>query len=649
MSIHSKKRFSALLILAIIVMQNLIPVIVKAQDLKSFGIIDSIKIDKNELHHGERTKITVKFSEKENYKIQPGDSLTLTLPPELKAFTGTIRLDDFGVCEVTSGTAQCKFNEKVGTHERIRGYFTISVQAENVEMNKKKEIQTNLGTNVEMQTITISGPSNDGEHRSEHKGPFAYKGGNIQIDKPGEILWYVTVNYNRETLSKDINLSDSLQGGQTYNKDSFYIMVDSGTERSYLTVSEFKQKGYGTFNFIDDTTFKVLFNKDKASSNRFAIFYGASIKEDAKTLQYFKNKYSIVYQVSKENPTSDAQIVKVENFTADGGARGERYEKAQEKITAKTWEEVGKLENPIIPEKAKVSKEENRLESPIVGEKQKVLGEGQEKETGESWEEVGKLEDEASPEKAKIIEEKNRLESPVVGEKQKVLGEGQEKETEGSWEEVGKLEDEASPEKAKIIEEKNRLESPVVGEKQKVLGEGQEKETEGSWEEVGKLESPIMPEKAKVSKEENRLESPVVGEKQKVLGEGQEKEIGEIWEEVGKLEDEASLEKAKVSKEENKMESPIVGEKQKVLKGKENKTEESREETRLESPTVGDKQKVLEVAQEKKMKVLEDGKKKLPNTGGHMPHVSYVGELFIIFGLLIISRKKLATYVSKKD
>ncbi|NKW86379.1 collagen binding domain-containing protein, partial [Bacillus cereus] len=378
MSIHSKKCFPAVLIFAIIVIQNLIPVIVKAQELNSFGIIDGIKIDKNELHHGERTKITVKFSEKENYKIQPGDSLTLTLPPELKAFTGTIGLDDFGVCEVTSGTAQCKFNEKVGTYERIRGYFIISVQAENVERNKKKEIKTNLGTNVAMETVTISRPSNDGEHRSESEGPFAYKGGNIQIDKPGEVLWYVTVNYNREILSKDINLSDSLQGGQIYNKDSFYIMADNGTERSYLNLSEFEKKGYGTFYFIDDTTFKVVFNKEKASGNRFAIFYGAHIKEDAKTLQYFMNKYSIVYQVSKQNPTSDSQIVKVENFTADGGARGDHYEKAQEKITEENWEEVGKQEAPITSEKAQI-KEESKLESPIVGKKQKVLGEAEEK------------------------------------------------------------------------------------------------------------------------------------------------------------------------------------------------------------------------------------------------------------------------------
>ncbi|MDA2396846.1 MucBP domain-containing protein, partial [Bacillus cereus] len=307
--------------------QSLVPIITKAQELNTAGIVDSFKIDKTDLYYGERTKITVNFSEKDHYRLQPGDVLTLTLPPELKGFNGKIPLDDYGVCEVSAGVAQCTFNEKVKSHENIKGYFTINVQATNVETDQKKEIQTNLGTNLEMQSVTITGPSSGGHgngNGEEPKGPFSYKVGDIQPDKTDEVRWYLMVNYNKEVLNKDIKLSDSLQDGQTFNKDGFYITAINDAGQQSLTLKDFEEQGYGIIEFTNNKTFKATFNKEKASGTRFSISYAADITEDGKKMQHLKNEYGIEYQVVGNEPVSDSQVAEVENITAEGGAEGEQ-------------------------------------------------------------------------------------------------------------------------------------------------------------------------------------------------------------------------------------------------------------------------------------------------------------------------------------
>ncbi|MBK5491810.1 collagen binding domain-containing protein [Bacillus sp. TH13] len=596
MNITSRKWLSLFLIFAVIMTQSLIPVIVKAKELNPMGFVDSFKIEKQDLYYGERTKIIVNFSEKETYKLQPGDVLTITLPPELKSFNGTIPLDGYGVCEVSLGTAKCTFNENVSTHKNIRGYFTINVQATNAETNQKKRIRTNLGTNLEMQTVTITGPSSAERKGTEPKGPFSYKIGEIQPDKTDEVRWYLTVNYNKEILNKDIKLSDSLQGGQSFNIDSFYIMVDTDGNRPYLTLSEFENKGYGTIQFINEATFKVILNKERASGNRFTITYTANIKEDGKKFQYLKNEYIIEYQVGNGKPILDSQVAQVENITTDGGAEGDRHEKGEEKETQEKWETTEEIEEQPKPEKPKVTEEENHLKEPKTEEKPKVEGKGEEKETQEKWETTEEIEEQPKPEKPKVTEEENHLKEPKTEEKPKVEGKGEEKETQEKWETTEEIEEQPKPEKPKVTEEENHLKEPKTEEKPKVEGKGEEKETQEKWETTEEIEEQPKPEKPKVTEEENHLKEPKTEEKPKVEGKGEEKETQEKWETTEEIEEQPKPEKPKVTEEENHLKEPKTEEKPKVEgKGEEKETQEKWETTEeIEEQPKPEKPKVTE-------------------------------------------------------
>ncbi|MGI2813686.1 collagen binding domain-containing protein, partial [Bacillus cytotoxicus] len=395
---NSKKWFVLFLVFVVIMSQSFMPITAKAQELNSVGFVDSIEFESTDLYYGQRTKITVKFSEKDNYDLQPGDVLTLTLPQELKGFNKKVALDDYGVCEISSGIAQCTFNEKVSTHTNIRGKFGIDIQVTNVEVDQKKEIQTNLGTLLEMKTITITGPSSGGGNGDgeEQKGPFSYKGGYIDPDNTHEVQWYLMVNYNKDTLNKDITITDSLQGGQKLKKDHFYIVVENSAEYRGLTLKDFESQGYGTIKFVNDSTFNITFNKKKASATRFSIMYNVDITEEGEKLQYLKNKYTIKYEIENHRPVSMSEVEQIENITLYGEAEGDRQEKdkekpqvegmGEEKETEETWETTDELkEEHPKPETAKEveEEEEEKLQDPKV-EKPQVEGMGEEKETEET-------------------------------------------------------------------------------------------------------------------------------------------------------------------------------------------------------------------------------------------------------------------------
>ncbi|MGI2777619.1 collagen binding domain-containing protein [Bacillus cytotoxicus] len=599
---NSKKWFVLFLVFVVIMSQSFMPITAKAQELNSVGFVDSIEFESTDLYYGQRTKITVKFSEKDNYDLQPGDVLTLTLPQELKGFNKKVALDDYGVCEISSGIAQCTFNEKVSTHTNIRGKFGIDIQVTNVEVDQKKEIQTNLGTLLEMKTITITGPSSGGGNGDgeEQKGPFSYKGGYIDPDNTHEVQWYLMVNYNKDTLNKDITITDSLQGGQKLKKDHFYIVVENSAEYRGLTLKDFESQGYGTIKFVNDSTFNITFNKKKASATRFSIMYNVDITEEGEKLQYLKNKYTIKYEIENHRPVSMSEVEQIENITLYGEAEGDRQEKdkekpqvegmGEEKETEETWETTDELkEEHPKPETAKEleEEEEEKLQDPKV-EKPQVEGMGEEKETEETWETTDELKEEhPKPETAKEVEEE-KLQDPKV-EKPQVEGMGEEKETEETWETTDELKEEhPEPETAKEVEEE-KLQDPKV-EKPQVEGVGEEKETEKTTDEL-KEEHP-EPETAK-EVEEERLQDPKV-EKPQVEGMGEEKETEETWETTDELEGQPQPEEtSRFGKHQVQAKSEVHG----SSKG---------------------------------------GGKQLPQTGGHMSYGGHVGGVLFVLGLLML-------------
>ncbi|MGG2932716.1 Cna B-type domain-containing protein [Bacillus pacificus] len=313
--------FSIIMIFMFTIGQSLLPIVANAQELNTAGIVDSFKIDKTDLYVGQRTKVTVNFSEKDGLKLKPGDTLTLTLPPELKGLNTEFLLDDYGTCKVTAGTVVCTFNDKVSTHQNIKGYLNFFIEAANVGTDEKKEIETNFGTNVDKQSVTITGPSSGGG-TDPGKPPFFYKTGDMNSGKSDEVRWFLNINLAKEELSRDIVVTDNLQEGQTLNKDSFYIIVDDHIGRRSLTLQELEKQGYGTITFTGDKSFKVVLNKDKARLASFSIGYTSTITEAGKKQDFFKNDYTIDYQVLNGEPVTESGTHPVENMTAGGGAEG---------------------------------------------------------------------------------------------------------------------------------------------------------------------------------------------------------------------------------------------------------------------------------------------------------------------------------------
>ncbi|MEI4801064.1 Cna B-type domain-containing protein [Bacillus sp. FJAT-51639] len=307
------------------------PIIANAQELNTAGIVDSFKIGKTDLQSGEVTKVTINFSEKNGVRLKPGDTLTLTLPPELKGLDTTFNLDDYGTCTVTAGTVVCTFNDKVNNYQNIKGYLNFKVQATNVGKDQKKEVETNFGTNLDKQTVIITGPNGGGGTDPGEK-PFFYKTGDMLSGKDNEVRWFLNINLNKEYLSRDIVVTDSLQEGQTLNKDSFYITIDNYTGRSSLSLQEFVTKRYGTITFNSDNSFKVVIYKDKAHATAFTIGYTTTITESGKKQEYFKNDYKIDYQILYKDPVSESGSYQVENMTAGGGAEGNKVPKGTLRI-----------------------------------------------------------------------------------------------------------------------------------------------------------------------------------------------------------------------------------------------------------------------------------------------------------------------------
>ncbi|WP_280147333.1 Cna B-type domain-containing protein [Bacillus cereus] len=333
--------FSIIMIFMFTIGQSLLPIVANAKELNTVGLVDSIKIDKTDLYTGQETKVTVNFSEKDGVRLKPGDTLTLTLPPELIGLNTQFNLGDYGTCTVNSGTVVCTFNDKVDTRDDIKGYLNFYVQAANVGEDQKKEIETNFGTNIDKQSVIITGPTSGGG-TDPGKGPFFYKTGDMR-GKPGEVRWFLNANLNKEELGDDIVVVDNLQEGQILNKDSFRIDIDNYLGRQNLSLQEFESKGYGKITFTGENSFQVVLYKDKASLSSFSIAYTSTITDAGKAQDFFKNDYTIDYQIYNKEPVTESGSYPVENRTAGGGAEG------VPRGTLKIVKHLDKDEEKVIP------------------------------------------------------------------------------------------------------------------------------------------------------------------------------------------------------------------------------------------------------------------------------------------------------------
>ncbi|MED0872757.1 Cna B-type domain-containing protein [Bacillus mobilis] len=320
MSTYLKRISVICFIFTVIIGQVFTPIVGHAQELNTTGFVDSFSFEKTKLNYGEKTTIYVNFSEKPGKKMKSGDTLTLALPPELKGYSGTIALKDdsgriFGTCQINANNVVCTFNDTVEKLKDIKGNFNFTVQGTNVEAGKTKDVQTNLGTDLEKQMVSITHPKGEGTE----PGMFFYKSGDIQPDKSNEVRWFLNINLKKQYLNDNIVLKDTLQEGQTLNKDSFTITINN---KEYLSLKQFQDRGYGHIKLTSDNSFEVVINRHMANATSFTIFYTSTITDSGKKLKYLQNDYKLDYQILYEKPSSESNSVKVENISFGGEAEG---------------------------------------------------------------------------------------------------------------------------------------------------------------------------------------------------------------------------------------------------------------------------------------------------------------------------------------
>ncbi|WP_458859738.1 Cna B-type domain-containing protein, partial [Bacillus pacificus] len=635
MSTYLKRISIICFIFTVIIGQAFTPIIGHAQELKTAGIVDSFTIEKTTLQYGEKTSIHVNFSEKPGKEMKAGDTLTLALPPELIGFSGTIALKDdsgrvFGTCQINANSVVCTFNETVEEHENIRGNFNFTVQAMNVESGKTKDVQTNLGTDLEKQTVRITHPKGDGKE----PGIFFYKTGDIQPNKSDEVRWFLNINLKKQHLQDDIVLKDTLQEGQLLKQDSFTVTINN---KEYLSLEQFQQRGYGYIKFTGDNSFEVVIYKHMGNATSFTVAYKSVITESGKKLKFLQNDYKLDYQILNEKPISESNRVRVENISFGGGAEGdlpvkgtlqivkhiegnegkvipgvsfELYTESGQKIGGSyTTNKEGIVEaSNLTPGNYYVQEInapnyvefDSKIKIPFVIKKDDVQGiklmiPNKLKTTSitgtKKWE-GDKVKD--RPEKIKVDLLQN---GKVITTKEVTAANG--------WNyEFGKLRAFDNEGKAYKYEVK---EQPVSGYQSKVNGyditnikiqEAIEVEEQNKEETTEELEDLEKPEEPKVTEEPNVLEKPEVKEKPEIWVKPEEEENKE--ETTEELEDLLKPEEPKVTEEPNVLEKPEVKEKPEIWvkpieeENKEETTEEMEDLEKPEEPKVTEEPNVLE-------------------------------------------------------
>ncbi|GAB6474333.1 Cna B-type domain-containing protein [Bacillus mobilis] len=634
MSTYLKRISVICFIFTVIIGQVFTPIIGHAQELNTAGFVDSFVIEKTTLNYGEQTSIRVEFSEKPGKEMKSGDTLTLALPPELKGFSGTIALKDesgrvFGTCQINGNNVVCTFNDTVEKLENIRGKFNFTVQATNVEAGKTKDVQTNLGTNLEKQTVSITHPKGDGKE----PGIFFYKSGDIQPDKSNEVRWFLNINLKKQHLHDNIVLKDTLQEGQTLNTGSFYITINN---REYLSLEQFQQRGYGYIKFTSDNSFEVVVYRHMGSANSFTVAYTSTITESGKKLEFLQNDYKLDYQILYEKPTSESNSVKVKNISFGGEAEGDLPAKG----TLQIVKHIEGNEGEVIPGVSfKLFTESGQQIGDSYTTNQDGIVEAPNLAPGNYY-----VQEIAAPNyvefdpKAKIsftikrdavngikLMIPNKLKTTSVtgtktweGDKVndrpktikvdllqngKVIATKEVTSANGWKYEFEKLPAVDNEGKAYTYEIK---EQPVSGYQSKVNGyditnikiqEATETEEQMKEETLEEWEAPSEPQEPNVTEEPKELENPEVTEKPEIWVTPEEEQNKE--ETIKELEDPAKPEEPKVTEEPNVLEKPEVKEKPEILvtpkeeETKEETTEEIKEE-KPEEPKVTEEPNVLE-------------------------------------------------------
>ncbi|MCO5423440.1 collagen-binding MSCRAMM adhesin Ace [Enterococcus faecalis] len=521
-------------------------------ELSKSSIVDKVELDHTTLYQGEMTSIKVSFSDKENQKIKPGDTITLTLPDALVGMTENdgsprkINLNGLGEVFIYKDHVVATFNEKVESLHNVNGHFSFGIKTLITNSSQPNVIETDFGTATATQRLTIEGVTNTETGQIERDYPFFYKVGDL-AGESNQVRWFLNVNLNKSDVTEDISIADRQGSGQQLNKESFTFDIVNDKETKYISLAEFEQQGYGKIDFVTDNDFNLRFYRDKARFTSFIVRYTSTITEAGQHQATFENSYDINYQLNNQDATNEKNTSQVKNVFVEGEASGnqnvempteesldipletieewepktptseqatetsektdttETAESSQPEVHVSPTEEenpdesetLGTIE-PIIPEKPSVTTEENGVTETAESSQPEVHVSPTEENPDES-ETLGTIAP-ILPEKPSVTTEENGTTETAESSQPEVHVSPTEENPDES-EALGTIKP-IIPEKPSVTTEENGATETAESSQPEVHLSPTEEENPDESETLGTI-APILPEKPSVTTEDN--------------------------------------------------------------------------------------------------------------------------------------------------
>jgi len=474
-------------------------------ELSKSSIVDKVELDHTTLYQGEMTSIKVSFSDKENQKIKPGDTITLTLPDALVGMTENdgsprkINLNGLGEVFIYKDHVVATFNEKVESLHNVNGHFSFGIKTLITNSSQPNVIETDFGTATATQRLTIEGVTNTETGQIERDYPFFYKVGDL-AGESNQVRWFLNVNLNKSDVTEDISIADRQGSGQQLNKESFTFDIVNDKETKYISLAEFEQQGYGKIDFVTDNDFNLRFYRDKARFTSFIVRYTSTITEAGQHQATFENSYDINYQLNNQDATNEKNTSQVKNVFVEGEASGnQNVEMPTEESLDIPLETIEEWE-PKTPtsEQATETSEKTDTTETAESSQPEVHVSPTEEENPDESETLGTIEP-IIPEKPSVTTEENGVTETAESSQPEVHVSPTEENPDLS-ETLGTIAP-ILPEKPSVTTEENGTTETAESSQPEVHVSPTEENPDES-EALGTIE-PIIPEKPSVTTEEN--------------------------------------------------------------------------------------------------------------------------------------------------
>ncbi|EGO8431499.1 collagen-binding MSCRAMM adhesin Ace [Enterococcus faecalis] len=476
-------------------------------ELSKSSIVDKVELDHTTLYQGEMTSIKVSFSDKENQKIKPGDTITLTLPDALVGMTENdssprkINLNGLGEVFIYKDHVVATFNEKVESLHNVNGHFSFGIKTLITNSSQPNVIETDFGTATATQRLTIEGVTNTETGQIERDYPFFYKVGDL-AGESNQVRWFLNVNLNKSDVTEDISIADRQGSGQQLNKESFTFDIVNDKETKYISLAEFEQQGYGKIDFVTDNDFNLRFYRDKARFTSFIVRYTSTITEAGQHQATFENSYDINYQLNNQDATNEKNTSQVKNVFVEGEASGnQNVEMPTEESLDIPLETIDEWE-PKTPtsEQATETSEKTDTTETAESSQPEVHVSPTEEENPDEGETLGTIEP-IIPEKPSVTTEENGTTETAESSQPEVHVSPTEEENPDESETLGTIEP-IIPEKPSVTTEENGATETAESSQPEVHVSPTEEENPDESETLGTI-APIIPEKPSVTTEEN--------------------------------------------------------------------------------------------------------------------------------------------------